>query len=909
MWRLLHLVTTLLLSPGLASALSTWGRVPDERDINFYQTGDNWSHNFATCVTRRSDSVPIANFGLQDLVQFRRMVDCEDYGGIHGWRLERDGDANIRFWFQCCKPNDPGSATWDPKKAYTEERVSDKRSEGNHNWRNHNYVLVGFDSNSGDDKKDRVRLSCTSGAKALKNFKYEHFYISGDEDQWRWHGNCVEMDLYNENWQSTGYEQSMENGETYHQFSCDTVGQCNDVYWLDRLRVVCSGADEVMTSFVFRPVDNNYYTRTKENGASSKAYFYKVMYTCAQIGKPPPKSASRYALLRPAANDDCVARASATAPWSIQPTCTGGRANMFFVNVLESTTSYDTIRLVHGSTGDCLLFKGDGAPGAGSCAANEAKLTYTKDKLIKSGNSLLSVSDSGSLMWSSAASLSSRIVLDTILDGDTIDDFAMVCSDTAKKAYGWTGGDCPVDKVSGVGNPAQFPKFKVPTPFKMGVGNKMTFYYKDGDFKAGLAGVSVEVQGIKAAQEIIAPLPVASTKSFELTLPTPGVVSDLWILTNREDEAVLGVFSKLKVLGVRITDSTGKTWTVPPGSESALPWDQATKVPVGAGVVVGVAAAVSGTSLSSLGLVTLSGLDTIVSLPKYNFDALTAQMNNNLAPKIASTGSLVNDGSQQATMSTTLSYTYAEAVAITNGLTTTDTVGRSVAWANSYKTGSTYKGAWEYGMPLVAIAKSELSVTFEYTRTRTETESTQRAVANTYQDVKTKTETTGLSVVCSTPVPPKSKVDVSAVFYAGKANVKYTGELVYILMSGANFSYPISGSYEQVSQTNVLCRVGKPIPLNSSAAVAAAAGAPTYRYFKPTKVTVKDSPCGATYTIRERDLGVPLLRLAYRCKVPTLCLIRNNLAFFANQAWTYWDWKNPLTVKKAAVGKMLAIKC
>lgn len=57
-----------------------------------------------------------------------------------------------------------------------------------------------------------------------------------------------------------------------------------------------------------------------------------------------------------------------------------------------------------------------------------------------------------------------------------------------------------MDKVSGVGNPAQFPKFKVPTPFKMGVGNKMTFYYKDGDFKAGLAGVSVEVQGIKAAQ-------------------------------------------------------------------------------------------------------------------------------------------------------------------------------------------------------------------------------------------------------------------------------------------------------------------------------------------------------------------------------------------------------------------------
>ena len=35
---------------------------------------------------------------------------------------------------------------------------------------------------------------------------------------------------------------------------------------------------------------------------------------------------------------------------------------------------------------------------------------------------------------------------------------------------------------------------------------------------------------------------------------------------------MLGVFSKLKVLGVRITDAVGKTWTVPPGSESALPW-------------------------------------------------------------------------------------------------------------------------------------------------------------------------------------------------------------------------------------------------------------------------------------------------------------------------------------------------
>ncbi|KAL4426046.1 hypothetical protein ABPG77_007842 [Micractinium sp. CCAP 211/92] len=886
MWRLLQVVAALLLSPGLASALSTWGRVPDEREINFYQTGETWTHNYASCVSRRSDSVPISNFGLQDLVQFKRMIDCEDYGGIHAWKLEKDGDSNIRFWFQCCKPNDPGSAEWDPKKARNEERVSDKRSEGNRNWRNHLYVLVGYDSNSGDDKKDRVRLSCTSGAKALKNFKYEHFYISGDEDQWRWHGNCVEMDVYNENWQSTGYEQSMENGETYHQVTCDLVSKID---WLGRLQPGCSGRDEVMTSFVFRPVDNNYYGRTKENGASSKAYFYKVMYTCAQIGRPPPKTASRYAFLRPASNDDCVVRTSPTAPWSIETSCKSGRANMFFLNILQSTTSSDTVRLVHASTGACLLFKGDGTPGAGDCSSGEAKLTYTKDKLIKSGNSLLSVGPGGGLLWSTSATLDTRIIVDTILDGDSIDDYAHVCSDAAKKAYGMSGQDCPLEPVSGVGSPVETQKFKVPMPFKMGVGNKLTFYYKQGDFKAGLAGVSVEVQGVKAAQEIIAPLPVASTASFELTLPAPGVVSDLWILTNREDEAVLGVFSKLKVLGVRIKDTTGKVWTVPPGSESALPWDQATKVPVGAGVVVGVAAAVSGTALSSLGLVTLSGLDTIVSLPKYNFDALTAQMSNNLAPKIASTSSLANDGNQQTTMSTTLTYSYAEAVAITNGLSTTDTVGRSVAWANSYKTGTGFKASFESGIPTILVIKGEASVSFEYTRTRTETESTQRAVANTYQDVKTKTETTGLTVLCSTPVPAKSRVDVSAVFYAGKATVKYTGELVYILQSGANFSYPISGSYDQVSQTNVLCRVGKPIPLNSSsaAATASAAGAQTYRYFQPTKVGVKNSPCGASYTIRTRDVGTPFLRLAYRCKVSTLCLVRANLAFFANEALTY----------------------
>lgn len=48
--------------------------------------------------SRRSDSVPVTNHGLQDLAQFKRMVDCEGYGAVHGFVLERDGDQNIRYW-------------------------------------------------------------------------------------------------------------------------------------------------------------------------------------------------------------------------------------------------------------------------------------------------------------------------------------------------------------------------------------------------------------------------------------------------------------------------------------------------------------------------------------------------------------------------------------------------------------------------------------------------------------------------------------------------------------------------------------------------------------------------------------------------------------------------------------------
>lgn len=48
------------------------------------------------------------------------------------------------------------------------------------------------------------------------------------------------------------------------------------------------------------------------------------------------------------------------------------------------------------------------------------------------------------------------------------------------------------------------------------------------------------------------------------------------------------------------------------------------------------------------------------------------------------------------------------------------------------------------GVPLLNIgAKTEFSTSLEYSFTRTATDSTQRAVANTLSDVKTKTEATG----------------------------------------------------------------------------------------------------------------------------------------------------------------------
>jgi len=38
---------------------------PNERDINFFSDGNSYTWGAATCVTRRSDSVPISNYGLQ----------------------------------------------------------------------------------------------------------------------------------------------------------------------------------------------------------------------------------------------------------------------------------------------------------------------------------------------------------------------------------------------------------------------------------------------------------------------------------------------------------------------------------------------------------------------------------------------------------------------------------------------------------------------------------------------------------------------------------------------------------------------------------------------------------------------------------------------------------------------------
>ncbi|KAL4457842.1 hypothetical protein ABPG75_012707 [Micractinium tetrahymenae] len=923
--RLLALALAAFLAPGLVSGLSTWGRVPQEKEINFYNDGPTYYHGNAYCITRKSDSVPIANFGLQDLVQFKRMIDCEEHGAIHSWQLKKDGDASIRFSFQCCRPraDDPALVEWKPDKARTEERVSEKLSEGNRNWRNHNYVLVGYDSNSQDDRKDRVKLQCGNDIKALMSFKYEHFYVSGDEDQWRWNGKCIEMDTYNERWLSTPYQQSMENGETFHQYSCDTFGQCNDVDWLGRLEVECKGLDEVMTSFVFRPVDGNYYVRTKENGATSKAYFFKVVYSCAQIGRPPPKPASRYAFLRPASTEDCIGRAGNA--WMLQPGCSGTQDSKFFVQIVESNSEFDDVRLVHAATGKCLIM-GAGVnnvvmqPGMDDCSSQLARIKYTRAKTLDIQGYVLSanssVLDAPALAWVRGGSLEDRIVIDSILDGEAIANYASACSDAAKRAYGWTGEGCPLEQVTGVGNPTQPPRLKVPVPFKAGVAEKLTFYWKNGDFKAGLAGVSMQVKGAKAAQEIIAPLPFDQLCLLEVSLPAPGTILDLWILTNREDEDVVGIFDKLKVLGVKIKDAAGKVVVIPEGSADALPWDQAIKVPIGEGALVGVAAAVSGTSLSSLGFVPLGGLDTIVSLPKFNFDAVKSMLSASMAPKVAALQSLTNPGDDYATFTATLTYSHTDSVAITNALTTTDTVGQTVAWANSFKTGVSFKVNFDVGVPILKVgSRSELTTSLEYSFTRTSTESTQRAVANTLSDVKTKIEATGLNVACSTRVPPRSQVEVSALFFAGKASIKYTGELVYVLKTGANFSYPISGTFEQVTQTNVVCRVGKEVPIggNSKAAVssevAAAGSTPAYKYTQPVTVFVKGSPCGAQYTIRRADVGAPVDRIAYRCKVPKACLLRANLQFFASPLNLEYSHTYPTTLRKPALGKKLNISC
>lgn len=51
-----------------------------------------------------------------------------------------------------------------------------------------------------------------------------------------------------------------------------------------------------------------------------------------------------------------------------------------------------------------------------------------------------------------------------------------------------------------------------------------------------------------------------------------GVSPLLALLRCREDKDVLGVFRKLKVLGVKLKDATGKVIVIPQGSADALPW-------------------------------------------------------------------------------------------------------------------------------------------------------------------------------------------------------------------------------------------------------------------------------------------------------------------------------------------------
>lgn len=67
-----------------------------------------------------------------------------------------------------------------------------------------------------------------------------------------------------------------------------------------------------------------------------------------------------------------------------------------------------------------------------------------------------------------------------------------------------------------------------------------------------------------------------------------------------------------------------------------------------------------------------------------------------------------------------------------------------------------------------------------------------------------------------------------------------------------------------------------------AAQVGAAKLLPPLLFSVAVQVVVRGSPCGAQYTIRQVDLGAPIARIAYRCKVPMSCLLRTNLLFFAN---------------------------
>lgn len=75
------------------------------------------------------------------------------------------------------------------------------------------------------------------------------------------------------------------------------------------------------------------------------------------------------------------------------------------------------------------------------CRPNLARPAAPAEKMIRLlGRVLVALPADGpgpsTLTWVDSGSLASRIVVDSLLDGEAIDDYGRVCGDAARKAYG-----------------------------------------------------------------------------------------------------------------------------------------------------------------------------------------------------------------------------------------------------------------------------------------------------------------------------------------------------------------------------------------------------------------------------------------------------------------------------------------